>query len=143
MPDILHDFPVAAPAERVFDMFATPAGLDAWWTARSSGTPSLGAEYHLWFAPEYDWRARVTACDRGRRFELQMTRAMDDWMGTRVRAELDEQGGITTVRFAHLGWREAGEHFRISSFCWAMYLRLLRLHLEQGLVVEYARRLEV
>lgn len=143
MPDIVHDFPVGAPAARVFDMFATSAGLDTWWTARSSGTPSLGAEYHLWFAPEHDWRARVTACDPGRRFELEVTRAMDDWLGTRVRAELEEHSGITTVRFAHLGWREASEHFRISSFCWAMYLRLLRLYLEEGVVVEYARRLTV
>ena len=37
MPDIYHDFPIAADAQRVFDAISTPAGLDEWWTKRSKG----------------------------------------------------------------------------------------------------------
>lgn len=143
MADILHTFPIAASRERVFAMFSTPPGLDAWWTARAEGRAALGETYVLWFGPEYDWRARVTACEPGALFELELTDAMPDWRGTRVRAELSEVDGITTLRFAHLGWPEASEHFRVSSFCWAMYLRLLRKHLEAGETVPYDRRLEV
>lgn len=142
MPDILHDFPVRAPALRTWAMFSTPVGLDAWWTLRSEGEAALGATYRLYFGPDYDWRARVTACEPGRLFELEFTEAMPDWRGTRVRAELSEQDGVTTVRFAHLGWPERSEHFRVSSFCWAMYLRLLRRHVEVGEVVPYDLRLE-
>jgi hypothetical protein len=31
----------------------------------------------------------------------------------------------------------------VSCFCWAMYLRILRRHLEYGEEVEYERRLDV
>lgn len=142
MPDIVHTFPVRGPASRVFDMFATPEGLDAWWTASSQGTPALGTEYQLWFGPEYDWRARVTACEPAKLFELELTTAMHDWLGTRVRAELAEEDGVTTIRFSHAGWPSDTEHYRVSTFCWAMYLRHLRRHVESGITVDYERRLD-
>lgn len=141
MPDILHDFPIGVPAPRVFEAVSTPAGLDRWWTARSAGEPRLGSEYQLWFGPEYDWRARVTRCDPAREFELTMTVASPDWIGTRVGVRLEEQPGGTQVHFSHTGWPSADEHFRISSYCWAMYLRILQRALEHGEFVPYDLRL--
>jgi uncharacterized protein YndB with AHSA1/START domain len=144
MPDILHDFPVSAPASRVFDEVSTPAGLDRWWTLASEGRPVDGDTFRLDFGPGYDWRAEVRACEPGRSFELEMVDAMPDWLGTRVRFDLTDLGdGRTQVRFAHLGWPETSEHYRISSFCWAMYLRLLRRSVENGEVVPYEARLSV
>jgi len=43
----------------------------------------------------------------------------------------------------HTGWPEDNKHWRISCYCWAMYLRLLRRYLEYGEIVPYERRLEV
>lgn len=142
MFDILHDFPVIAEPGRVFDAIATPVGLDAWWTLTSNGTPHVGAEYQLGFGPEYDWRARVTRCEAGRAFELEMTASTPDWLGSTVGFELEPRGGTTWVRFHHRGWAESSEHYRISSFCWAMYLRILKKHVEDGLSVPYERRLD-
>jgi uncharacterized protein YndB with AHSA1/START domain len=59
MADILHDFPIRASAERVFEAVSAPSGLDQWWTKRANGVVKAGAEYQLWFGPEYDWRAVV------------------------------------------------------------------------------------
>ena len=143
MPDILQDFPIRAPVARVFEAVSSPPGLDRWWTLRSSGQPALGAEYQLWFGPEYDWRARVTRCEPGRSFELELTGAMDDWMGSRVGFDLEEREGVTQVRFRHTGWPAASEHYRVSCHCWAMYLRILRRYLEYGETVAYEKRLEV
>ncbi|HEX6050761.1 MAG TPA: SRPBCC domain-containing protein [Gemmatimonadaceae bacterium] len=143
MSDILHDFPVFAPASRVFEAVSTPAGLDRWWTITSSGEPRLGTEYALDFGPTYQWRARVSACEPDRLFELELTTAMDDWIGTRVRFDLTETNGTTQVRFAHLGWPDPTEHYRVSSFCWAMYLRLMKRNVEHGEVVPYELRLDV
>src|SRR5262245_38960445 len=143
MADILHDFPIRAPASQVFRAVPTPAGLDAWWTIRSKGRAERGAEFELWFGSEYDWRAVVESCEMDKSFELRMTRAMEDWMGTRVGFRLEEKGGVTQVRFRHLGWPEANEHYRVSCVCWAMYLRLLRRYVETGEIVPYERRLEV
>ncbi|HSB55049.1 MAG TPA: SRPBCC domain-containing protein [Gemmatimonadales bacterium] len=141
--DILHDFPIAVPPSRVFDAITTPAGLDQWWTARSFGAPVPGSEYQLWFGPEYDWRGVVSIARPNEAFELRLSKAMVDWLGTRVGFVLSPGGNGTQVRFYHSGWNSVNEHFRISSFCWAMYLRILRRYLEFGEQVPYDERLIV
>jgi uncharacterized protein YndB with AHSA1/START domain len=142
MPDILHDFPVRAPVEQTWAGITSPEGLDAWWTARSAGHPEVGSEYQLLFEPNYDWRAVVTVAVPHEAFELRMTRSDADWDGTRVGVRLEARGGVTWVGFYHAGWQEANEHYRISSCCWAMYLRILRRWLEHGERVPYAERLD-
>ena len=143
MPDILHDFPVFAAAQAVFDGVSTGPGLAQWWTERSAGTPTLGAEYALWFGPEYDWVGKVTQCVPLQRFELEITKADADWKGTKVGFELSPIDGGTQVRFHHTGWPKNNEHYRVSCYCWAMYLRILKRYLEHGEAVPYEKRLEV
>jgi uncharacterized protein YndB with AHSA1/START domain len=143
MPDIYQDFPIKAAVDRVFAAISTPQGLDAWWTKRSSGEALEGAEYELGFGPGYEWRARVTRCVRNSEFELTMVRADADWQGTRVGFVLEPRNESTWVRFHHTGWPDANEHYRISSHCWAMYLRVLRRWLEHDEVVPYDDRLDV
>ena len=143
MPDILHDFPIAADARRVFEAVSAPEGLDRWWTKTSAGVPGLGADYKLHFGPDYDWRARVSRYVPDKEFELEITDAMDDWRGTRVGFELTVNGSGTQLRFRHTGWPTLNEHYRISTLCWAMYLRVMRRWLEHGETVEYERRLDV
>ena len=143
MADILQDLPIKADAERVFDAISTPEGLDRWWTQYSAGTPVEGAEYELWFGHELGWRARVTSAVRPSRFELELIEADQDWLGTRVGFELEWKDGVTQLRFRHTGWPRANEHYRISCHCWAMYLRILRRHVEYNEVVPFEERLDV
>lgn len=143
MADILHDFPIAVPAERVFRAVSTPAELDQWWTKRSMGRPAQGSEYELGFGPEYDWRATVSRSIANKIFELRLLKASPDWQGTRVGFEFAAGDGATQVRFHHTGWPEQNEHYRISCYCWAMYLRILKRYLEYGEQVPYERRLDV
>jgi uncharacterized protein YndB with AHSA1/START domain len=143
MADILHDFPIAAPVAAVFEAFSSPPGLDAWWTSRSAGFAELGAVYTLDFGPEYSWRGGVRRCERNVAFEWELMQAMPDWIGTRVGAEFSERDGLTWIRFYHTGWPSASEHYRISTYCWAMYLRVLKRYLEHGEMVPYERRLDV
>ncbi|MDT4968416.1 MAG: hypothetical protein QOJ64_3153 [Acidobacteriota bacterium] len=142
MPDVIFDFPINAPRARVFQAVATPEGLDSRWTKRSSGEPTANSEYVLWFGPEYDWRAVVSRVTPDAEFELQLTSAQEDSLGTRVGFVLEESGRGTKVRFHHLGWPEENDHYRSSSYCWAMYLRLLVRCVERGDVVDYDHRLE-
>ena len=143
MVDILQDFAIQAAQSRVFRAVSTPAGLDAWWTKRAAGEARQGAEYELWFGPEYDWRAKVTRAVRDCEFVLQMTRSDPDWNGTLISFVLEPRQGGTHIRFQHTGWPHANVHFRTSSYCWAMYLRILKRNLEYGEVVAYDRRLDV
>jgi len=143
VPDILHDFPIHAPAARVFDAISTARGLDAWWAEESSGEPLEGTELALGFGPEYRWRARVVRSRPPVEFEIELTHADADWTGSRVGFVLEPNGEKTQVHFRHVGWPQPNEHWRISCFCWAMYLRLLRRYVEQGEVVPYHQRLDV
>ena len=142
MADILQDFPIAAPPAQVYDAISTPAGLDTWWTETSSGTPTIGAEFELGFGPGYRWRAVVTKARAPEAFELELTVSDDDWNGSLVGFELVPHKIGTWVRFYHRGWASPNEHYRISSHCWALYLRVLRRHLEAGESVPYEKRLQ-
>ena len=151
MADIFHNFSINAPSSRVFRAVSTPEGLDSWWTKRSAGEPESGAEYELWFGPEHDWRAVVSCCVPDAEFELKLSSAHKVWLGTRVGFALQERNGTTDVRFYHLGWPEANDHYQTSCYCWAMYLRLLsdmlrrakRFHTKNGSTLDVAPNLLV
>lgn len=140
MPDVLHQFVIEAPRETVWSYFATPEGVAKWWTASGSGIAELGAVWQFYFTPEYDWRARVTRCEPNVAIEFTIVEAMADWIGTKVGVELREDNGKTIIDFYHRGWAEESDHFRISSFCWATYLRLLKRHIEHGEFTPYGER---
>jgi uncharacterized protein YndB with AHSA1/START domain len=142
MADIFHDFPIKAPIERVFRAVSTAEGLDTWWTLRASGTAEEGAAYELGFGPGFDWRATVTRYEPNAVFELEMVDADSDWTSTRVGIRLEPHASGTWVQFSHRGWPAANDHFRVSSHCWAMYLRVLRRSLERGEAVPYDARLD-
>ena len=142
MAEILHQLTVRATRQKLFQAVSTPAGLDAWWTKRSSGEAVEGSEYELFFSSEYDWRAVVSKSLPDSMFELKITDSHDDWLGTVVGFSLRGDGGVTQVRFHHRGWRETNEHFRVSSYCWAIYLRLLKRYVELGEVIAYEDRLD-
>lgn len=143
MPDIFHDFIIKAPVSQVFDGISSPAGLDSWWTQRSSGIPKAGNEYMLDFGPGYEWKAKVTKCVKDKAFELLLTDAQEDWRGTSVGFELEHHKHGCLARFCHRGWSEENDHYRTSCYCWAMYLRILKRKIEYGEDVPYVQRLEV
>ena len=142
MADIVHHVPIKASRREIFRAISTPAGLDVWWTQSSSGSPGEGAEYELGFGPGYEWRAVMSRYIPDSELELRLTHAQEDWRDTRIGFVLEETDGVTQVRFRHTGWPEANEHYRVSCFCWAMYLRLLKRYVEHEEVVPYEDRLE-
>lgn len=140
METVFHNFVISAPVKEVFDAVSTPSGLTAWWSKTCSGERAEGEIYHLGFGPGFEWQAVVSIFEPNTKFELRFTDAMEDWIGTRVGFVLKEQEGATNVEFYHAGWSAQTEHFKISSFCWATYLRLMRRFVEFGETVEYERR---
>ena len=142
MPEIFHDFPVFAPVERVFEAVSTPAGVDRWWARSSKGKAHPKAEWELHFGEGFDWKAVVTRCEPPHVFEFELTKAEPEWLGARVGFELEEESDRTRVRFHHTGWPEANEHYRISCYCWAMYLRILKRWAEHGEMVAWEDRLD-
>ncbi len=143
MADIYHELLINAPRARVFQAIASPAGLNAWWTMEAEGTPEADNGYVLYFGPGYTWHAKVLQCKAPDHIEWEFTEADPDWTGTHLRMDLSAANSHTVVAFVHSGWSVPNRHYRISSFCWAMYLRLLKRYVEHGEVVPYAQRLDV
>jgi len=97
MHTIQHRFTVNTPSKKVFEVFSSPSGLNNWWTLECSGKPVLNEEYRFYFGPEYDWNAKVVHLIEGKELTWQMTKAMDDWMPTKVGFKLEENKGFTNV----------------------------------------------
>jgi uncharacterized protein YndB with AHSA1/START domain len=143
MADIYHQFIIRSRPEKVFEAISRSKGLDSWWTKTSSENPEADGIYTLYFSPGYQWKARVSKFKPDSLFELQLTEADEDWTGTRVGFLLSKKNDSTAVDFYHTDWPTLNDHYKISSYCWAMYLRLLKRYIENGEQVEYERRLEV
>jgi uncharacterized protein YndB with AHSA1/START domain len=143
MADIYHTFRINAPASEVFEAIGSADVVSAWWALTAAGTPGLGEIYDLNFGPGYLWQAEVTIYEPDKRFEWQMIDAQSEWMNTRVgfSLEADEKG--TVASFYHTGWPDENDHFKTSSYCWAMYLRIMKRHIECDEFVPYDERLSV
>lgn len=143
MADIFHYFQINATVNKVFDTISTPNGIDMWWSKKSSGKAEVGEIFYFHFEPDYNWTAIVSKCIPDKEFELTIQNSDNDWSGSKVGFHLINKNNFTEVQFQHLGWKEDNEHYRVSNYCWAMYLRLLKRYLEFGEVVLYSDRLNV
>jgi uncharacterized protein YndB with AHSA1/START domain len=127
----------------VFEGISTSKGLDNWWTKSSEVNPRVGEVYTLGFGPQYIWKAVVTKYETDKEFELQMTEADADWIGMKVGFSLTQKDNNTQVNFYHTGWPQNNDHYKISTYCWAMYLRILKRNIEYGEEVPFEERLNV
>lgn len=141
--DIIHYFQINGSIESVFEIISTARGISQWWALEAKGHSELGALLDLNFGPGYQWQAQVTQMMPPNEFELTLIKADPDWMDSTVSFQLTANKNGTNTRFFHRGWKEANDHYHISSYCWAMYLRILKRYIEHGETVPYASRLDI
>lgn len=140
MQTIYHDLWIQAPVEKVFEAVTKPELLNEWWTLQCEGQPITGSVYKLIFSPEYIWHGKVTQHIHDLAFELEIVDSHPDWDGTLVGFVIKEQSNGSKLQFTHARWKKLNEHFRASSYCWAVYLRILKGFLEKGIRVPYEER---
>lgn len=137
---IYHEFTIAAPIEQVFAAVSQPAELVNWWPLSCTGTPAVDESYNLHFGPEYDWYGEVSECESSQTFFIKMTQSDPDWNPTTFGFSLTEEKGKVRLSFSHVGWKEINQHFRISSFCWAILLNGLKNYVEKGVILPFEER---
>ena len=140
MATIYQSFQINAPIDRVFKAISTPKGIAIWWSVKSGGKPYLGEEYSFYFSDEYDWKGSLVQFVENQAIEWEMTSADVDWTGTALRFKLSEGDNVVNVAFEHSGWKEVNDHFKISTYCWAQYMRTLKRYCELGEIVPYENR---
>jgi uncharacterized protein YndB with AHSA1/START domain len=138
---IFHDLEILASRSEIFQAITSPAMLEKWWPLRCSGVPKIGESYNLYFTSEYDWWGEVIEYEKDTKFRISMTKSDSDWNPTNFGFELVEaRSGVVRVEFSHLGWPEINEHFRRSSYCWALLLKGLQNYLEEGIILPFEMR---
>jgi len=131
MAEILHQIAITAPARKVFEALTTAAGLAGWWTpdvkaeARRGSIAEFGFNGH-----RVVFRMRVDTLETDRRVAWTCEGDVDEWKGTRLQFELDDEGGHTTLRFSHTGWRSTDGIFRICNTDWGRLMYSLKDYAE-------------
>ncbi|ULC60535.1 SRPBCC domain-containing protein [Flaviramulus sp. BrNp1-15] len=138
--NIYHNLLIKASSKEVFDAVSQPEHLDNWWTLKSSGKPELNSEYNLNFTDTYNWFCKVSKVKENESFHLKMTDSDKDWNPTTFGFDLEVKENATYLKFSHKNWPENNEHFKHSSFCWAMLLYDLKNYLEKGIIIPFEER---
>ena len=137
---IYHDLVIEAPIAKVYEAISQPSGLVNWWPQQCTGIPKKGEEYNFFFTQEYDWYGEVEKAEENRAFHIKMTKSDKDWDPTSFGFDLKESDGKVYVCFVHKNWPSCNEHFRFSSFFWALLLNGLKNYVEKGVIVPFEER---
>ena len=133
-----------APADKVYQQFATQAGVRNWWTIFCEMEERVGGRASFRF-PSSDFFAvaRITRLDPGRAVEWEVTDSkhpansgfvdLQDWVGTRIGFEMEPiTPERTALRLTHYGLAPK-ECFGGCASAWAFFLnQSLRGYLEAG-----------
>ncbi|GLR15819.1 SRPBCC family protein [Portibacter lacus] len=137
---IYHNLVINGSKKDVFEAISDPNHLVNWWPLKCSGEVKLGGVYRLFFSEEYDWLAKVVYFDPYNTFELSMIKSDEDWATTSFKYELVEKKGKLWLNFSHEGWETENDHFKHSSYCWAMLLNGLKNYVEKGSIIPFVDR---
>ncbi len=141
--EIIHYFQINSSIESVFETISSARGISKWWSRKTTGYSELGALLELEFTDKIRWQAQVTQMVPPTEFEIILTRSDPDWLDSTVGFQLSSGLQAVDVKFYHKGWKEANDHYYLSCYCWAMYLRILKRYVEFEEFVEYEQRLIV
>lgn len=137
MVDIIHRVGIRAPVSKVYAALATTEGVAGWWTRETAGISAPGECFDVQFSTPDGvriggMRMEVARLVPDRSVHWRCTDGPEEWLGTDVTFDLDQQGDHTIVRFGHRRWREAIEFTEHCSMKWATFLLSLRALVETG-----------
>jgi len=132
MVDILHRVGIESTApDEVYAALTTIDGLSGWWTEDTEGETSVGGILRFRFdVGGFDMRVLELVPDK--RVLWEVTDGPEEWIGTTVSWDLEQEGEYTVVLFAHEGWREPVEFMHHCSTKWAIFLMSLKSLVETG-----------
>jgi uncharacterized protein YndB with AHSA1/START domain len=137
---IYFNFIIKSDKFSVYKAVSEPKHLEKWWPLKCSGIPQIGQKYNFNFTDQYDWYAEVKSSKQWDHIHYKMTKSDADWNPTSFGFKLKEKEKGTCLNFFHEGWPELNNHFKHSSFCWAMLLNALKEYLEKGIVIPFEDR---
>ena len=131
--DILHRIGVeSSSVDDVYRALSTIDGLSSWWTEDTRGDAEVGGLIEFRFVAG-TIVMKVLELEPGRRVRWEgMPGGPDEWVGTTITFDLEQDGDFTIVLFKHEGWKEDVPFMYHCSTKWAVFLQSLKLLLETG-----------
>ncbi|QDP02752.1 SRPBCC family protein [Thalassotalea sp. PS06] len=135
MTNIFHRVGIAVNISDVYQMLATEAGIQQWWTRyteSTNGAGNLGSVIHFKF-PDGGPKFRVAELKENQKVVWEHVEDMpEQWQGTKVIFELIQEDDQVMVNFTHANWRQVGNFMGHCSLKWAIFLMSLKAALETG-----------
>ena len=132
MPDILHKVGIKSSSlNDVYKALTSIEGLAAWWTLDTHGESQIGGGLRFRFGSG-GFDMKVLELYPARRVLWQVIDGPEEWIGTKISFDLDQQGDWTIVLFKHEGWKEPVEFMHHCSTKWAVFLLSIKSLLENG-----------
>lgn len=132
MHQIRHLLTIDTEQARVYAAITEREGLQSWWTPDVEAQPVAGTTSTFRFRSGATSRMEIRALDAPQRVEWRCVDGAEEWIGTGVIFNLEDQNGRTIVRFSHLGWQEISDFFASCSYQWGLYLKSLKDYCETG-----------
>jgi len=132
MAAIKHLFHINAPREKVYHAITSLDGLSNWWTIQASGETKLGGIIEFGFGNQMLTKMKVISLQSNQVLRWECVSGFDEWKGTIVSFELNDNEGKTLVRFVHDKWKKTNDFYAACSFSWGRYLESLRQLCQTG-----------
>ncbi|WP_181704915.1 SRPBCC family protein [Chthonobacter rhizosphaerae] len=133
MSDILHRVGIKASSPTAtYQALSTIDGLRGWWTTDTHGESRPGGVIRFRFGPPGGFDMKVLDLDQDARVLWEVVDGPGEWIGTRVRFDLRQDGEHTIVLFRHQGWAEPVEFMHHCSTKWGVFLMSLKSLVEGG-----------
>jgi uncharacterized protein YndB with AHSA1/START domain len=134
MPEIMHLIQIRAAQDKVYQAVATAEGIRNWWTRDAALDPKVGGAGEFGF---YGHRfiinvrvAELTPPAHVAWEDISSTGGGFD--GTTISFDLKSDQGITSLLFAHRGFKTGGDNIASATTRWGFYLLSLKRYLESG-----------
>ncbi len=136
MADIVFEFDINAPPEKVYKAVTEEAGYKGWWTTNSMITPQVGstAAFKLKdHGRDVAFTMLVSKLEPNKAVELTIKDAASpDWPGTKIAITLAPSEDGTHVVFSHLGFPSTGGSFGFTNYNWGFFMGSLKAYTESG-----------
>jgi len=132
MADLNHVVPINASPDGVYAAVATQAGMRSWWTADTQMDARVGGKAEFAFNNRgIIFRMTIKELEPGRCVVMSCHGDPDDWNGTTLRWDIfANDGGGSTLKFVHSGWREMTDFCASCNTMWGNLMFRLKDSLE-------------
>jgi uncharacterized protein YndB with AHSA1/START domain len=123
VPDIKHLIGIKAPAEVIYGLIASKAGLGQWLTKEAgwtiTGEEDLGGTLYFYLGSSAHHEMTIETLERNKEVQWKCAVGHPQWIGTTVDFTIEDKGDERILHFSHRGWTEKTEWFEQCNVAWA------------------------